>query len=117
MKERKAGWLLQLFFDVFGMDGIAFNGVARYATEPEDASLEDRLHEAYHLYEQERDGVMWYVSYFIGLVFGYHGHKDEMEAKAWARQKVAEKSLYIKTYVMSDKEYVQHCYQEATDKL
>lgn len=117
MKEKKANFILQIFFKVFGMDGMAFNGVARYATEPENASLEDRLHEAYHLYEQKRDGLKWYIRYFTGLVFGYSNHKDEQEANEFAMQKIKDKSATVKTYIMTDKEYVQHCYKEATNKL
>ncbi len=117
MREKKANILLQYFFKLTKMDGISFNGTAHYQGEPEETILSDRLHECFHLAEQSVEGKVWYIKYFIQLLFGYHDHIDEVQAKAFARQKVSEKNLTAENYCMSDTDYVQKCYKEAKIQL
>lgn len=108
--EEKAGFFLRMILFIVNKDEITFFGKARYRLNPEEHSLEIRLHSVFHLLEQKRDGIMWYINYFKGLISGYDGHKDEYQANLYAGIKIVDKGMNYVLFKMNDTEYVKYCY-------
>jgi len=111
MLENKASGLVRLLLKIVRKDAIVLGGKAYYLESPESYSLHLRLHEARHSHQQQ--DKLFYFKYALELLTkGYNNNKYEIDAEAWARMKLAEKSLYVQTYIMSDTEYLMKCYQE-----
>jgi len=112
MLENKASGLIKLLLKIVRKDAIVLWGKAYYLESPESYSLHLRLHEAKHSIDAQQDKLFYFKYALELLTKGYNNNKYEIEAEAWARMKLAEKSLYVQTYVMSDTEYLIKCYQE-----
>ena len=127
MLERKANKFIQLILWSVREDEIVLGslkhkkGVAHYATEPENYSLDLRSHAQKRVKQWDACFEKWgYAAIVLFPAFyllelclhGYHNNKYEIDARAYERVLVTERNLYLKYIVMSDTEYVNHCYQE-----
>ena len=105
MREYQAGATLKPIMEGFKVRGICLPFITIYRDKPD---LELRLHELNH-YLQFKKNKLWHLKYLLTLcVTGYKNHPEENRANAYARQKVAEKGLQLRTVIMSDDEYIKH---------
>jgi len=105
VNEYQAGVILKPIMEALKIRGIMLPWVTIYRDEPD---LELRLHELNH-YLQYKKNKFWHVKYILTLcVTGYKNHPEENRANAYARQKVAEKGLTVRTSIMTNDEYLDY---------
>lgn len=111
MIEKKAGAILQAFFAASKMDEIVLK-TAYYRLEPEQHSLELRLHALVHVLQWEEYGLLFPFMYGGELISnGYYDNKFEVDARRLSAVWLADKSKRVTTAIMSDTDYVRYCYK------